>query len=117
MNLEKLVKVMGYTQSANDNEVLSAIRIANGILNESNLTWEQFISQKTIIIQEIIQNTIPATSKPIDPQIRDMLDACLRGITSSSGRHFIQSLDIWYKQKGMLTDKQRQALERWYTNV
>lgn len=117
MNLEKLVKVMGYTASPNDSEALNAVRIANGILAESDLTWEQFISQKTIVIQEVIQQPTTATAKPIDTNIQNMLDICLRNVTSHSGQHFIQSLADWYRRKGFLTDRQKTALERWYNNV
>ncbi len=115
MDLEKLVKVMGYTTSPNDGEVLNAIRIANGILNSANMTWEQFISQKTIVIQEIATQTIQVKEK--NPEIEKMLATCLQSIQSRSGLKFIQSLADWYKSKGFLTQKQKDSLERWYDNV
>ncbi len=119
MDLDKLVKVMGYTTSPNDGEAINAIRIANGILDGANITWEQFIAQKTIVIQEVVSRTVPdlTSTKGKDPQIEQMLSACLKGINSSSGLKFIQSLAEWYKAKGFLTQKQKDALERWYDNL
>lgn len=119
MDLDKLVKVMGYTASPNDGEVLNAIRIANGILNSANITWEQFIAQKTIIVQEVM-NTAQASAQVKtgnNPEIEKMLVACLHNIRSGSGLKFVQSLADWYKAKGFLTQKQKDALERWYDNI
>ena len=53
MDIQKLAKVMMKTTSPNKNEVLSAIDIANSMLNSVNLTWEDFIAEKTIVIQEV----------------------------------------------------------------
>ena len=116
MDLEKLVKVMGYTASPNDNEVLNAIRIANGILNGADITWEQFIAQKTIVIQEVVTQVQPQP-KDKNPEIEKMLSICLQNVQSGSKLKFIQSLVDWYKAKGFLTSKQKDALERWYDNV
>lgn len=117
MDLKKLVKVMGYTASPNDGEVLNAIRIANGILNSANITWEQFIAQKTIVVQEISPGNMQIKTEEKNSEIEKMFTICLQKIRSESGLKFMQSLADWYKTKGYLTSKQKDALERWYDNV
>ena len=116
--LKKLVKVLGYTTSPNDNESLTACRMANGIMASMNMTWEQLISEKTIVIHEIAGYAADAKQAPKDAKdIEAMLKTCLSNVTSSSGRKFIQSLADWYLKKGFLTTKQKEALQRWYDNV
>jgi hypothetical protein len=110
---------MGYTTSPNDNEALSAMRMANGILMQSNLTWEQFISQKTIVVQEIVQDIVQDISfkKPLDVRIVEKLEACLRGVKSASGREFISSLNRQYREDSSLSKRQLEALDNWYARL
>lgn len=44
---ERLVKLLSLTQSSNDNESLSAIRMCNSTLKKMNLTWDQVLSGAT----------------------------------------------------------------------
>ena len=116
--LIKLMKVLGYTTSPNDNEALNACRMANGIMASMNMTWEQLISEKTIVIHEIAGSATDAKQAPKDEKnIELMLKTCLSNVQSSSGRKFTQSLADWYSKKGFLTTKQKEALQRWYDNV
>lgn len=41
----KLVKLLNLTQSDNDNEALTAIRMANKLLKSQNKTWEDVINR------------------------------------------------------------------------
>lgn len=43
MNTEQLIKIMNMTQSDNDHEALTAIRMANGILKRENKSWNALI--------------------------------------------------------------------------
>lgn len=43
-NVEKFTKVLGLTTSPADGEALNAIRIANKMLREANLSWTQIIT-------------------------------------------------------------------------
>ncbi len=115
MDIIKLVKVLGYTASANDNEALSAARIANGILDEANITWEQFISQKTIVIQEIIQKNV--ISKDHNSDTETKLKACLENVRGASGLEFIRSLNRQYEERGRLSERQLAALDKFYDNI
>ena len=44
LNVEKFTKVLGLTTSPADGEALNAIRIANKMLREANLSWAQIIT-------------------------------------------------------------------------
>lgn len=129
MNLEKFAKLMARTTSINDNEALVSLRKANVILLEANLTWDDFISQKTIIVQEIVQQMPKSTGnqqqsqstgtqkKFTNTEIEQMLVDCLLHIKNPSGKNFISSLNEFYKTKGYLTDKQAQSLQNWWINI
>ena len=113
MDIQKLAKLMMRATSSNDNEALTALRMANSMLDSANLTWEQFIAEKTIVVQEVMQTI----AKPQDPEVEQMLSMCLAHVRSASGRRFIQSLNDWYSNKGFLTERQKEALRKWYDNI
>jgi len=115
MDIVKFVKVLGYTASANDNEALSACRMANGILAEADLTWEMLIAQKTIIIQEIVQRNV--IQKEVNPDTEKKLKACLENVRGASGLEFIRSLNQQYHDRGSLSKKQLDALDKFYDNI
>jgi hypothetical protein len=115
MDIMKLVKVLGYTQSPNDNEALSACRMANGILAAANLSWEQFVSQKTIVIQEIVQKNV--IQKELNPETQKKLKICLENIRSRSGLEFLGSLNKQFQERGRLSERQLEALDKFYANV
>lgn len=115
MDIIKLVKVLGYTTSSNDNEALSACRMANGMMAEANLTWEQVMTQKTIVIQEIIQkNTI---QKEKNPETAKKLKLVLENVRSPSGLEFLRSLNRQFEGRGSLSPRQLEALDEWYENL
>lgn len=115
-DLTKLIKVLGYTASPNDNEALNACRMANSIMISMNLTWGQLIKDKTIVVNEILPPK-SGTTNPSDSNIEKMLAACLSRVQSGSGLKFIGSLNEWYQNNHSLTEKQKEALQRWYDNV
>ncbi len=115
MDLVKLVKVLGYTTSPNDNEALSAMRMANGIMAGADLTWEQLISQKTIVIQEITQRNV--IQKEANPETAKKLKLVLENVRSSSGLEFLRSLNKQFQERGSLSKRQLEALDKWYDNL
>ncbi len=126
MDISKLAKLLGYTTSPNDNEALNAMRMANAELDKANLTWMDFCSQKTIVIQNVIQQHETTQghvtqNKNGDATIEKMLQAVLQHLAPRgkdySGYIFIQSLVDQYLKRGSLSEKQKIALEKWYNNV
>lgn len=113
----KLIKVMGYTNSPNDNEALNACRIANSILESFDMTWQKLFSEKTIVINEIISYNINTKEVKKDEYIKTMLDICLEKIKHESGVLYIQSLYKYYNKYGTLTPAQTDGLKKWYINV
>ena len=127
-DLIKLVKILGYTTSTNDNEALNACRRANELMKSMNLTWEMLIQEKTIVVNEIISNEsktqIPTTfvnNKSQDVETELMLQVCMSKTNfsriSQTGRAFITSLNDFYIRTGKLTEKQKGALRKWYNNI
>ncbi len=114
-SIEKFVRVMGLTTSPHDGEVLNAIRIANGILAEADLTWEQVMTQKQIVIQEVVQKNV--IEKPKNPETENKLKLCIENVRSNSGLEFLRSLNRQYQERGHLSKRQLEALDRWYENL
>jgi len=113
IDLAKLVKVMMRTTSPNDFETLVSIRMANVMLNENNINWEDFIAQKTVVINEVVQKI----QKEDDADIEKMLEMCLAHVKSPSGRQFIESLSTFYYDRNYLSVRQKESLKKWYDNL
>lgn len=134
-NLEKLIKILGYTASNNDNEALNACRRANELMKKLNLTWEKIVMDKTIVVNEIVSansppiaaspKSSPSHSQGTKTQVQMEIEAMLQALMSrtnfprlnQTGRAFISSINDFYQRNGRLTDKQIEALRRWYNNV
>lgn len=113
LDLEKLVKLMMRTTSPNDFEALVSIRMANTMLRENNINWEDFIAQKTVVINEVVQKV----QKKDDAEIEEMLEMCLKHVKSISSKKFIESLSEFYWDNGKLTERQKEALKKFYGNL
>lgn len=109
----KLIKLMQLTTSPFDGEALNAIRKANAELAEADITWEDILKNKEIIIKQVTQ----IIKKEPNPEIEHMLNICIHNVRSTSGKAFVKSLQTWYKEKGFLTKKQEESLRRWYGNI
>lgn len=112
LELEKLVKLMMRTTSPNDFEALVSIRMANTMLRENNINWEDFIAQKTVVINEVVQKI----QKEGDGDIEKMLEMCLNHVKGPS-RTFIESLSEFYWDNGKLTERQLAALKKFFDNL
>jgi len=128
-DLIKLVKILAYTTSANDNEALNACRRANTLMKSMNLTWEQLIKDKTIVVNETISNEPIPIAKAANPtglrnenyEVEMMLQVCMSRTNfarmNPTGQAFIRSLNDWYQRNRSLTDKQKEALRNWYNRI
>jgi hypothetical protein len=47
MSIKRLIQLLGMTDSQHDSEALNAIRLANKLLKEANVTWEQLLNAAT----------------------------------------------------------------------
>ncbi len=52
MDKDRLIKLLNLTSSDNDNEAISALRKANAMLKEGNLTWGDLIGVQKAIVPE-----------------------------------------------------------------
>lgn len=122
-DIVKFAKLMQLSTSTYEGEALNAIRMANAILAEADLSWDDFISQKEIIINEIEykDNENKDNIQKIDIEeclnIEEMFTMCLYRIKVESGLNFIKSLKEFYDRRGYLTVKQQEALKKWYENI
>lgn len=52
VNLEKIVKLLNLTNSSNDNEALSAIRMVNNILAKENKSWKDIVKVEVVPVKK-----------------------------------------------------------------
>lgn len=116
-DFEIFIKLMMLAQSPNDGEALNALRKANAKLASINRNWEELLRGKvtTSDFPDIPMGGDLKTSgggvKHTDPFIDTMLDDLMREVKGGF-RDFIESINIWWEQKGFLTEKQYQAVKK-----
>ena len=111
VDISKIIKLLNMTSSSYDGECLAAIRRANVILLEENITWSDIFKVK--------QSLPTPLDKPnfSSEQIKHMLVMCLARVHSRSGLEFLKSLQGFYRNRGYLTERQLEALQSWYKNI
>ncbi len=117
---EKFIKIMKLTQSDQDGETLNAIRMANTILVEANVSWEELLRAKVAVTSSVAAQSVPQGGKRYTnkEEIETMLSGVLASMaTGSSFYSFIKSLEDWWMDKGWLTEKQYNALRKSYERV
>lgn len=112
MDKQKLIKILNLTQSPNDNEALSAIRMANKIILEAKESWEKLLTITAPKFQDFFYEKRTYTQ---GPSIEEMLDICLDKVTGE-GLDFIESLHEQWTLKKTLSPKQKAALQKFYEN-
>ena len=121
---DKLVKLLNLTRSSNDAEALSAIRKANDLISTYDTGWDELLNVKPAMILRKDSHTRPKPPPPTQTvqgkfsgeRVEFMLDEYSKEAERNSKKEnsFMQSLCDWYDDKGFLTEKQYNALEKWY---
>jgi len=118
--LTRFIKLMGMTGSIHDGEALNALRMANAILAETGMSWEEFIKGRvTVQMVQMGQPSPPPRSGKIykdAEEIDECFEILLEGRLSESFRGFVESVHSFWQERGYLTEAQykaiRQAAER-----
>lgn len=140
MNRDLVVKLLNLSTSENDNEALLAVRRANDIVRKAGQTWERLIAagdttsagrQKSKAEYQygeprreywetdgseddgFYEDDEPDCS---EVTIETMLKTCIERVRNPRALDFLRSLDAQYKIRGKLTDKQIEALRKFYAN-
>ena len=117
---EKFIKLMKMTTSPSEGEALNAIRMANSLLLEANLDWDDFLRGKAKIVggSASSQTTYSGKKYTNSNEIESMLEAVLNNVRSgTSFRTFIESLRDWWESNQFLTEKQYNALRKTYERI
>lgn len=104
----QLKLLMARTTSPEDGEALTALRMANKILETHGLTWAKVFSRTVTVISELTGQPIPATG---DEELDRLFQAALEGTGEGSFREML--LDIYSKHEAgvTLSPRQRQVVE------
>ncbi|KKM21580.1 hypothetical protein LCGC14_1633980 [marine sediment metagenome] len=117
---EKFIKLMKITTSPSEGEAVNAIRMANSLLLEANLDWDDFLRGKAKIVGGSVssQTTYSGKKYTNSNEIESMLEAVLNNVRSgTSFRAFIESLRDWWESNQFLTEKQYNALRKTYERI
>jgi len=126
MSKDRMIKLLMMTTSENDNEALVAIRKANGVLAEMDITWEGYLEGK---LKEKVNNSYKgyeenhkkesykkakkAKKYTDEEEIELMFKIVLMGVKGSFA-DFIISIYDWWIDNRFLTEKQYEALCKAY---
>jgi len=114
---EKLVKVLMLTQSPADGEALSAIRIANALLQKHNMTWDQIIG----LAQPTRPSEIPRPEDYPENEVAKMvavvLHAKLRVYASKTRITYVTNLWANYVKTNTITVTEYHTLRQIYNVV
>jgi hypothetical protein len=120
----QFVKLMMMTTSSHDNEALTALRKANAMLASANLNWEEYLggpreyrsAQNPPWDEDKVQpprqqrrHERANSDENID---RMFEEAFARVRPGSSFRQTIESIHTWWEEKGFLTQKQLDVIQR-----
>lgn len=126
-----LIKMLGMTGSKHDGEALVAIRKANSILAENNLSWDELLSSSNQPASRSSYATPPSKRKNAAPswgdvnsRVRDdhhtdsdeidkMFEAAYDNTQrGSSFYEFIESVHTFWTERSYLTEAQYQSIKR-----
>ncbi|MBF0496273.1 MAG: DUF2786 domain-containing protein [Deltaproteobacteria bacterium] len=110
--LDRLTKLVGMTGSSFDNEALTAIRMANDLLKEHRLTWEEIMRPREVVKYVVsAESTAPQPTSwlaKIEQIKRHWADL------SPWEKNFTESVAQQVSGGWKLTQKQADILERLY---
>jgi len=116
MDYVKLVKLLRMTEGSFDGECLNAIRMANAMLMEDNLNWEELFQK---IVMEASRQSVPQQqAKPKgtvytdDKEINTYFEAIFKSKPKGSFKTFVESVHDWWIEKGFLTERQYEVIKK-----
>lgn len=125
-------KLMMMTTSDNDQEALTALRKANGILAEAGVNWEEFLNAVDIERRnktgqsrkrERERNDRAANFSDVQSGKRNgryddadainaLFEMAYQNVTNSGFRGFLDSVHTWWEANGFLTEGQYNAVRK-----
>ncbi len=117
---DTFVSMMERTTSPNEHEALIALRKANKVLLEMNMSWGELLYTKKAIADEtykIIPTDNDSGEKQGTKEAEDAVSAkldFLAKVVTGGFRDFILSVRDQYIQRGMLTPRQLDAVNKAY---
>lgn len=119
------VKLMMLTMSDNDGEALTALRKANKILTVAKVSWEELLDS----LQHDQSYRVPPSQRRPRPEpewanvgdpskhtdayeIDGLFNRVFDKQHSESFESFVNSVHIWWQQKGFLTEAQYRTIKR-----
>jgi hypothetical protein len=113
IDLLRLAKMLELSRSNNDHEALSAIRMANGVLNKHNATWLSLLAGQAYKAKSEPKPKARRFGATCDEHVVSMLFK-LRNYTIDIQERdlaFVESVDTYWRDHGRLTERQLWTLE------
>lgn len=116
------VKLMMMTTSNSDGEALTALRKANKILADAKVSWIELLGAQ----KPDNSFRVPPSKRPrpepqwedvvnhdrhVGSDIDEMFEKVFKQKMSEGFASFVESLHIWWEQKGWLSEKQYRSLK------
>lgn len=118
---ETFLKVMEMTTSSHDNEALTALRKANNLLAEQNMTWTELLRAKVKFARTTAEERTDEAYKKDrekkghhvgpDEALDIMFEELLNSISpDSTFRDTVLDVLQWWEEKGFLTARQYEMI-------
>lgn len=118
LNIQMLIKLLRMTESSHDGEALTAIRMANSMLNRHNANWDDVMHSKVPMVDADPFAKAPNVGPPpprstgapgprhTDAQEIEQYFAVLTQRDLGSFKDYVDDVYRWWQDKGFLSDKQ-----------
>lgn len=111
MNVEKLAKLLMLTQSSNEHEALSAIKMANNLVKKAGVDWFK------ILTGGVVESAGSGSSWSGNFEVEKMFRHIYENAWVNFSFTFIDSLQQQFETTGRLSPKQMAALRKIYEKM
>lgn len=109
LDKKRFVKLMMLTNSDSDNEALVALRKAQQMMQQEDVTWDELFKLKE-------ESDRARPHEDLRGKFEKMFERCSENVVPESTEKFVTSLYTQFKRKGFLSTKQRECFENIYAN-
>lgn len=120
LNIQMLIKLLRMTESTHDGESLTAIRMANSMLNRHNANWDDVMRSKVPMVDAdpfakapVVGPSTPRNTGPkhTDANEIETYFAQLTQRDLGTFKDYVDDVYQWWQDKGFLTDKQYNVIK------
>jgi len=117
LNIQMLIKLLRMTESQHEGEALSAMRMANSLLNKHNANWDEVMRGVVPMVDADPFKSAPKPGAPPAVKYSDKVEidtyfATLCSRDLGTFKDYVDDVHKWWTEKGFLTQKQYDVIKK-----